>query len=589
VEVCGVGGKVTPFEAESADVSGRGIRLRTAYLPDPGEPVVCRFENSGQEVIAEGIVAWCQKATRGGEFGVRFTALDARSAESLKVFCGLGPELTVDAPTTPELGEREPRRVATGSKVKLHIEGLGAPMRARVDEGHGARIAVGSTLEFLRIGRKLEMESVEDGSRREARIDGLDVTIDPTTGVPRLLVLLKTEGDETTPAPSVVDARRSERSDKSATTATTAPRTNQAAVATKSEKPEPPTQEDIEAQVEIMVGRMRRIAGRARRKVTEVSGHLGERFAPTMDRAFQSVRQLSRRTPEPARRKTAPPPTATPTGAERKLRPQNRTSQSEVVITSRFLQPKYKRAAGAVAALGLLATVIAVAARSPEPVRSTANDSTVLSTPVLAAQPLTNAPAPGGSAVAGVTQNNGSIVAQVPLFGSTPLATLEPAPLPASGSESPDVVSARELALAKATHAAVAPGADPSLTSSEEPTETLAEEPSAKPEDVAPWGKGKMKDPILYRIKLDEAGNAIKGTTQSKGFSVIIPGRKAMESPKGFVGKDPRFSKISAQNTSEGVKVTWLFKDEVPAYRVRLRKTSVEVLISEAVKSGKAD
>src|SRR5512133_356370 len=125
VEVCGVGAKQTPFEAESADVSGRGIRLRTAYLPEEGAPVVCRFENAGREVIAEGVVAWCQKETRGGEFGVRFTALDAQSAETLRELCGIADDGSV-APPPVEPGDRDVgQKVALGAKVKLHIEGLG--------------------------------------------------------------------------------------------------------------------------------------------------------------------------------------------------------------------------------------------------------------------------------------------------------------------------------------------------------------------------------------------------------------------------------------------------------------------------------
>src|SRR5664279_4522624 len=78
VEVCGLHGDVPAFEAESRNVSDRGIRLRTAYLPDLGAPVVCRFESGGQEVLAEGVIAWSSPQTRGGEFGVRFTALNSK-------------------------------------------------------------------------------------------------------------------------------------------------------------------------------------------------------------------------------------------------------------------------------------------------------------------------------------------------------------------------------------------------------------------------------------------------------------------------------------------------------------------------------
>jgi hypothetical protein len=599
VEVCGVGGKLTPFEAESADVSGRGIRLRTAYLPEPGAPVVCRFENGGREVIAEGVVAWCQKETRGGEFGVRFTALDARSAEVLRELCGIGDESSEHPPSAEAAIATDANVVLKGTKVKLHIEGLGSPMRARIDEGKGSRIAVGSTLEFLKIGRRLEMESLEDGTRREARIDGLDVAIDPTTGVPRLLVLLKTDGDEVTPQPSVVDASRkpAERVRVKARIAPEAPKagesTHAEACSEDSNESEAPSQEAIDEQVEIMVGRMRRIAGSARRKVTEITGHLGSRLGPSMTRALHGVQRFSRRVePTPARRKTAPPPAPSTSGGERRLRPQSRSGEAshpEIKPQKLYQQPKFQRIAGAVTAVGLLATVIVVAGKNPEPQASSRDPQGVASSSVVGAAGLPVGAAEGAASPASGS-NAGALVAPVPLFGATPMATLEPAPLPAPGAETPEAIAAREQALAKTAQATVAPGAGAIAASSEDPAaEALSEAPATKPEDVAPWGKGRMKDPTLYRIKLDEPGEALKGTTQPKGFTVLVPGRKAMESPKGFVSRDERFAKISAQNTGEGVKITWTFKSDAPAYRVRLRKNNVEVLISEPVKGGKTD
>src|SRR5580693_1692414 len=65
------------FEAESVDVSPDGMRLRTAYLPDVGDTVVCRFDGMGAEIVAEGEVLWRNEEARGGEFGLRFVGLDA--------------------------------------------------------------------------------------------------------------------------------------------------------------------------------------------------------------------------------------------------------------------------------------------------------------------------------------------------------------------------------------------------------------------------------------------------------------------------------------------------------------------------------
>ncbi|HET9953259.1 MAG TPA: PilZ domain-containing protein, partial [Polyangiaceae bacterium] len=164
VEVCGNVPGTPVFEAESIDLSARGMHLRTAYLPETGTPLVCRFESKGREIVVEGRVAWRRAATRGGEFGVEFTALDSRGVDALRELCRSGEERPEE--DGAELGE-------PGSRVRLHIEGLGSPMKARVKTSRGSKLQVGSSLEFLKVGRKLELEDLEHGARRGAEIDGI--------------------------------------------------------------------------------------------------------------------------------------------------------------------------------------------------------------------------------------------------------------------------------------------------------------------------------------------------------------------------------------------------------------------------------
>src|SRR5579862_1528317 len=122
-----VGGALGPsFEAQAVNVSEEGIHLRTAYLPEPGQPLTCRFDaGPGQSVLASGEVAWSQGAERGGEFGVRFTEVDVESVDALKRICGLA-SLHAPAPVHP------------GSKVRLHIDGLASPMRAKIRDAHAS-------------------------------------------------------------------------------------------------------------------------------------------------------------------------------------------------------------------------------------------------------------------------------------------------------------------------------------------------------------------------------------------------------------------------------------------------------------------
>ena len=88
-----VGGALGPsFEAQAVNVSEDGMHLRTAYLPEQGQPLTCRFDaGPGQSVLASGEVVWSQGADKGGEFGVRFTDMDAESVDSLKRICGVRP------------------------------------------------------------------------------------------------------------------------------------------------------------------------------------------------------------------------------------------------------------------------------------------------------------------------------------------------------------------------------------------------------------------------------------------------------------------------------------------------------------------
>ncbi len=173
------------FEAESVNVSPDGIRMRTAYLPAAGETLVCRFDGFGGEVVAQGQVAWARHEERGGEFGVRFTNLDDQATGLLRSMCGPEPEVATQP--TPE----DPSAVQPGTRVRLHIHGLGSPMRARVRDAATGEVLIGSNLEFLRVGQDVELEDIHQRLRRTAQIEHVGVDIDPETDVPQLIVALR--------------------------------------------------------------------------------------------------------------------------------------------------------------------------------------------------------------------------------------------------------------------------------------------------------------------------------------------------------------------------------------------------------------
>ncbi|HEY8040619.1 MAG TPA: PilZ domain-containing protein [Polyangiaceae bacterium] len=174
-----VGGALGPsFEAQCVNLSEEGMLLRTAYLPEAGQPLTCRFDaGPGQNVLASGEVVWAQGAERGGEFAIRFTEMDADSVEALRRACGVA--------------EDAPAPVQAGSKVRLHIEGLASPMRAKIKDAHSTEITVGSDLGFLQVGKQLELEDAQSGSKRPACIDRVEVAVDPASHVPQLVVTLR--------------------------------------------------------------------------------------------------------------------------------------------------------------------------------------------------------------------------------------------------------------------------------------------------------------------------------------------------------------------------------------------------------------
>lgn len=176
-----VGGALGPsFEAQAVNVSEDGMMLRTAYLPEAGQPLTCRFDaGAGNSVLASGEVVWTQAADKGGEFAIRFTDMDPESVDALKRLCGLPP-----APG-------EPAPVVNGSKVRLHIEGLASPMRAKIKDSHSSEIRVGSDLGFLQVGKPLELEDAASHAKRPACIDRVEVEVDPASNVPQLVLTLR--------------------------------------------------------------------------------------------------------------------------------------------------------------------------------------------------------------------------------------------------------------------------------------------------------------------------------------------------------------------------------------------------------------
>jgi urease beta subunit len=591
VEVCGNEPGIPAFEAEAVDVSARGMHLRTAYLPDNGAPLVCRFEDSGKEIVVEGRVAWRREGNRGGEFGVEFTALDSGSVGALRELC----DASSPAETAPEAHDETKSEV--GSRVRLHIDGLGSPMKARVRESGTQNVQVGSNLEFLKVGRKLEVEDLEAGGRRHAQIDGVSVAIDPVTRVPQLVVQLRFEGaEDTTPEPSVLHF--GDPSPKGFKIPASAVTTDVPVDAHDNDE-----EDDIDADAfRGKIGEAAANAGEAVQTAGAAVARFSARAAQGMGGLFKGaagkVLEMSKRgEPVPPRRTTAPAPNGSKSVEGHRLRPQSSAAVvDEAAPTGKLSQlPRKKLLLGAGGA-ALLASVVAAAAAmhhstpvAPPGAQASLAPAVTTIAPPSTGAPLSATPAPTDLAPQGAASAN------VPLFGPTPMATMEPAPLaPPPGS--PESVEAQEKADAKnnasgAPMAAAPPDegfsdgdsdgdSDKSDAKSSKADKSEKSEKSAKT-DTTPWGKGKLHSPTIYRLRLDGPGGKLQGATLSTGFTVLIPGHKVMEQGATIAKRDTRISSVHTSNRTEGAEVAFRFRESIPAYRVRLRRDYVEILIGQ--------
>lgn len=574
VEVVGNVPGIPVFEAEALDVSARGMHLRTAYLPNEGDPLVCRFENAGREILVEGVVAWRSEHSRGGEFGVQFTALDSKSVESLRALCG---EVHAEQPEAAEGGP-------IGSRVRLHIDGLGSPMKARVKDGSSARLQVGSSLEFLKLGRKLELEDIERGARREAQIDGVSVIVDPSTRVPQLVVALRFEGaDEVTPSPHQRDVgpvqKGARRLDLPASNVTTdGPPPVEAARARSGPPPMPAQAEGDEASSEDdpeMRGKVAQLAERAGERAKEAGAVLAQASTSAAKGAlglFQAAAARFGKSQGEQRRTTSPKKVTPP--FKPRLRSQHAPNQAEALpgLGKLRLGRKSGLLLGAGTLLSGVGLVVALSGgERAEPASAAASGEDAVLAEVL----------PSAAPAA-----NGAVTANVPLFGPTPLATTEPAPLaPGPGERAIEAAEKADAEALAPSRVADLEWADDgakgsSKTEREEKAKSASAKQLARPEDVAPFVRGKVREPTIHRLRLDSPGAALRGSAESTGFSVTVPSRKVMEAAAGIAKRDSRIARIRATNTSAGAQVSVQFKGPVPAYKVRLRKDYVELLIS---------
>lgn len=623
VELCGQEPDMPAFEGRSVNVSGRGMLVESDFLPPTKTALVMRFEHEGREVVVEGLVAWRDKS--GGRFGVRFTALDSKSVVVLKQLCGQAaddaeehdeqaPESKPNSPLFAELDDSHtPQPVITttvGAPMKLHIAGLAAPMKARVVDGKSSRLRVGSQLDFLKLGRSLEVEDLSLGVKREANVHSVDVQVDAGSGIPQLVVTLRWNGsgEDITPAPVVSSSKRRPAveddyftKDELTSPGKQSKRSVPPRPATRASQPEDERSDDdyededdefntaealLKSRVALWATALSRGVRSASERVASASRGTGQLLQDLVKRApierptaktkggpVRSTRRLNKDTIPPgqsrAPRRSQFPQSGRP--AANAPAPSSVTlKRSHLVVGSAatlcvglglyFFGASSKPEAPDLSGRELAPLAAGETARalpvSPAPVAALPADGISPQAAAMRRQPLDTEQQ--------LRTDTHGMVANVPLFGPTQMATTEPAP----DADEPVAAAPRKLGVDEV-----------SLAKDESFSDKVVAEPVEQASQRV-FQVGRMNLPVIHRLRLDAPAELLQGEKTPNGFSVLVPGRKVMETGAGISSRDERITQVSAKNTPAGARVTFRFGKEIPGYKARLRNDYLEFFIN---------
>jgi len=536
-----VGGALGPsFEAQALNLSEQGMSLRTAYLPEVGQPVMCRFDaGQGMSVVAAGEVLWQEDMGDGGEFGIRFTNLDAGSSVALQHILGMVDERRMPAP--------EP-----GRKVRLHIEGLASPMRARIKDQMDSGVTAYSELGFLQMGKPLELEDAASGTRRPALIDRVEVEVDEGSRIPQLVVSLRYDDEEARAGSlaavevPVEDAAAEETPhdpEHAAGMATVqherelhdeepqdeSPMAEAGVVAKAA--PEDGAREDEGEEQEGRENKLKAVLARNAAKVTPALVSWGKRAKVAAALLAARARKGARTGDDveiPVRRTTAPAPGGGLHTAGRKVVrgsvPDDRFDAAPPAPKGRLAITKRRLAIGA--SIGLATILAIIALRKPA------------DAPQLAAAPPDESAAAAAAAVA------------------TAPATPENEP--------------------------VTPPLDPLAAAAQQEMaggSTMRPRRTGKPQPFTNGPVGAHANVI--RIKMDGPVEAILGATQPTGFTIVTPNRKVLDPTISLASKDGRLEGVHVANDSSGAELSVSFKDGVPNYSVRAQGDTLELVLAK--------
>jgi hypothetical protein len=543
------------FEAESVDLSASGMHLKTAYLPKVGTPLTFRFEANADAapILAGGQVVWAHDGPEGCEFGVRFGDMKSTTAEAIRQIVGLPTsepqmraacDVSEGSPaeslkTLAGVGPAEPMSIRPGSPVRIHIEGVGSPMRATLRDDARRGAVVGSDLKMLRIGAVVELEDKETQVRRAARVEGVGCEIDGASRVPQLVVKLRY--DIETPEIETMDTKKIDPQHVQQQVVTMPPPAPEAAspampaVAREAEAPRPstPSQQRIalpvgkeeSGKLEVVADGMKRVGSimsTAMSGFGAAASKLGTRAKNTVSLLARSGKdqgdaEETRRTTSPAPGHTSKPRTLRPQGASRDSMMGEGMEDSSVMQEIDSRKIARRRQIGIVAGVALALVLAFFAFRKPK-------QAPVATAP---APELAPAPAPLPAPPPTVDPN----VAAIPAVPPPPLAG-EPTGIDGKGNPNP-------------------------------------------------FGNTSVKKGTRMVLRLDGPVSELRGAQTPNGFIVAVPNRKSLEAAGPLAAKDARITSAKVVNQAGGAELTISFKDTPPSYIVRAKGDAIEIVLSK--------
>src|SRR5262249_43036614 len=79
--------------------------------------------------------------------------------------------------------------------------------------------------------------------------------------------------------------------------------------------------------------------------------------------------------------------------------------------------------------------------------------------------------------------------------------------------------------------------------------------------------------------------DGFNGAKGAMGFTIVLPGRRALSSSAELQKKDKRIATFQIANKPNGAEITLQFKDGVPAYLARADGSKLDILLGSKKKA----